>query len=90
MASGMHSRALQEHGLVLDAVGAEDEIGERLVGYDLLAGMPGLGQVDDRRRIFGRSVLVALEGEVEKHAGRRVAAERPAPRRVDQALVDAE
>ena len=57
MASGMQVAAVQEHGLVLDPVGAEDEIGERFVGDDGLAGMAGLGQVDDCGRVFGRGVL---------------------------------
>ena len=49
---------------MLDAIGAEDEMGEGFVGDDLLAGMAGLSQVDGRGRVFGGGVLVALEGEV--------------------------
>ena len=79
-------RGLQEHGLVLDPVGAEDEICERFVGDDRLAGMAGLRQVDDCGRVFGRGVLVAREDEVQEQAGRRVAPQRPALGRVDQAL----
>ena len=45
-------RVLEEDRLVLDALGAEDETGERLVDDDLLAGVVGLGQVDGRGRVF--------------------------------------
>ena len=82
-------RGIQEHRLMLEAVGSEDEIGERSVGDDRLAGTAGLSQVDDRGRIFGRSVLVTLEGEVDEQAGRRIAAQRAPFGGVDKALAAA-
>jgi len=75
---------------VLDAVGAEDEVGEGLVGDELLAGMADLSQVDDRGRVFGGGVLVAFEGEVQEQPGRRVARRRPTLRGVNQGLVAAD
>ena len=82
-------RAFQEDHFVLNPVGAKDEIGERPVGGDRLTGTTGLRQVDDRGRIFRRGVLVALEGEVDEEAGRRVAAERAPFGSVDEALAAA-
>src|SRR5580698_612397 len=79
-------RALQEQGFVLDPVSAEDEVGEGSVGGDRLTGTPGLRQIDDRGRVFGRDVLVALEGEIDEKAGRRVAAERAPFGSVDKTL----
>jgi hypothetical protein len=73
-------RGLQEKGLVLYPIGAEDEISERFVGDDRLAGTAGLGQVDDCGRVFGRGVLIAREDEVQEQTGRRVAPQRPALR----------
>ena len=78
--------AFEKHRFVLDAIGAEDEVGERLVRDDALAGVVGLGQVDGGGRVFRRRVLVALEGEVEKQCGRGVAAKSSAARRVDDRL----
>src|SRR5580700_7624908 len=80
------SRAFQEDRFVLDPVGAKDEVGERSVGGDRLTGTAGLREIDDRSRVFGRSVLVALEGEVDEKARRRVAAERAPFGSVDKAL----
>ena len=85
MASGIQV-GLQEYGLVLNPVGAEDEICERFAGDDRLAGTAGLRQVDGCGRVFGRGVPVAREDEVQEQAGRRVAPQRPALGRVDQAL----
>src|ERR1700674_567705 len=56
--------------LVLDAIAAEDEMSEGFVRDHLLPGAAGLGEVHGRGRIFGRGVLIAFEGEVEKEAGR--------------------
>ena len=63
---------------------AEDEMGEGLVGDDLLAAVRSLRQVDGGGGVFGREVLVAGESEVDEQAGRQVAARRAAARRVDQ------
>ena len=57
---------------MLNAVGAEDEMSEGLVGDDLLPGVTGLGQVDGSGRVFGRGVLVPREGEIEQDRRRRV------------------
>ena len=83
------SRAFQEDRFVLDPVGAKDEVGERSVGGDRLTGTAGLREIDDRSRVFGRSVLVALEGEVDEEARRRVATERAPFGSVDKALAAA-
>lgn len=74
---------------MLDSVRAEDEVGEGLVGDELPAGAAGLNEVDDRGRIFGRGVLVALKREVQEQPGRRVAFEGPALGSVDQGLAAA-
>src|ERR1700691_4281942 len=81
------SRAFEEECFVLSPIGAKDKVGERSVGCDW-TGAAGLSQVDDRGRVFRRSVLVALEGEVDQDARRRVAAERPPFGSVDKALAD--
>src|SRR5208337_5378947 len=83
-------RALEKDRLVLDAVGAEDEMGEGFVRDDLLAGMAGLSEIDGRRRIFGGGVLVALEGEIDEQARCRVAARSAALRRIDERLASDE
>src|SRR5271166_4581974 len=77
-------RVLEEDRLVLDALGAEHEAGERLVNDDLLAGDARLGEVDRRSCVSGREVLLAREDEVEHDAGRGVAVRRAASRRVDE------
>ena len=76
-------RLAKRRRLVLDAVGAEDEMGESFVRDDLLTGMAGLGEIDGRRRIFGGGVLVALEGEIDEQPRCRVAAWSAALRRID-------
>src|SRR5271157_1182854 len=69
-------RVLEEDRLVLDALGAEHEAGERLVNDDLRSGDARLGEVDRRSCVSGREVLLAREDEVEHDAGRGVAGRR--------------
>ena len=74
---------------MLNSVGAEDEVGERSVCGDRLSGMASLREINDRGRIFRRSVLVAFEGEVDEKAGGRVAAQRAPSGSVNEALAAA-
>src|SRR5580693_4257129 len=66
-------RGLEKDRLVLDAVWPEDEMGEGLVRHHRLAAMRGLGHIDGCCRVFGRGVLVALEGEIDQEGRRSVA-----------------
>ena len=72
---------LEKDRLVLEPLGAEDEVGERLVRDHAVAAEVSLSEIDGCGCIFRRSVLLALEGEVDEQRGRCVASRRSAARR---------